>query len=83
VFLVMSHEAAQEVGINIDPLITTVSWTILLSVLLHGISGVPLANWYGNRMDKADPDTAELLDIPELQTVRRTPFSLPIIKTEN
>ncbi|MDG2185578.1 MAG: cation:proton antiporter, partial [Mariniblastus sp.] len=34
-------------------LVTTVTWTILLSVLLHGLSANPLSRFYGKRIDQA------------------------------
>ena len=34
-------------------LVTTVTWTILLSVLLHGLSANPLSRFYGTRIDQA------------------------------
>jgi sodium/hydrogen antiporter len=38
-----------------DMLVETATWTILLSVVLHGISASPLAAWYGAAMAKAGP----------------------------
>jgi len=40
-------------------LVQTATWTILLSVVLHGISAWPLASWYGASMAKAG-------EVPEL-----------------
>jgi len=74
VFLIMANEAAREAQVSVDLMIATVTWTILLSVILHGFSALPLANWYGSRMEKAHPDTAELLETPELRVRRRGPF---------
>jgi NhaP-type Na+/H+ or K+/H+ antiporter len=74
VFLIMAIETAREAQVSMDLTIATVSWTILLSVILHGFSALPLANWYGSRMEKADPEAAELLGIPELRARRRGPF---------
>jgi hypothetical protein len=51
--------------------VTAASWTILLSVLLHGFSALPLANWYVRRLETADPDAPELVDLPELSTRHR------------
>jgi hypothetical protein len=52
------------------------AWTILLSVLLHGLSALPLANWYARRLETADPAAPELVEMPELHTRPRSPFSL-------
>jgi NhaP-type Na+/H+ or K+/H+ antiporter len=45
-------------------LVQTATWTILLSVLLHGISAAPLAAWYGASISKAGnvPDNAPAAD---------------------
>ena len=78
VFLIMAREAAIEAQIQTDLLVGTISWTILLSVLLHGITALPLANWYGSRMDKASSDIPELMDVSQPHTVhRRRVFTNP------
>lgn len=35
-------------------------FTVLVSVFAHGISAFPAANWYGQRMAQADPETPEM-----------------------
>ena len=72
VFMLMAYEAAKAAGIETGNLVTAASWTILLSVLLHGFSALPLANWYARRLETADPDAPELVDLPELATRHRT-----------
>jgi NhaP-type Na+/H+ or K+/H+ antiporter len=76
VFMLMAFEAAHEAHVPTDNLLAMAGWTILLSVLLHGVSALPLANWYASRLEAASPDAPELVEIPELRTKRRTPFSL-------
>jgi NhaP-type Na+/H+ or K+/H+ antiporter len=66
VFVLMAHEAFHEAGRSADLLVDTATWTILLSVVLHGISAVPLANWYGRRLEAADASAPELVEVPEL-----------------
>ena len=56
-------------------LAATAAWTILLSVVLHGLSAVPLANWYGRRLETADAAAPELVTVPELGVRRQDPFS--------
>jgi hypothetical protein len=34
--------------------------------MLHGLSAVPLANWYARRLAQAPAPPAELEDLPEL-----------------
>jgi NhaP-type Na+/H+ or K+/H+ antiporter len=75
VFVLMAYETFHEAGRGADLLVDTATWTILLSVVLHGISAVPLANWYGHRLETADPSAPELVDVPELGIRRRDPLS--------
>ncbi len=42
------------------------TWTILLSVVAHGLSSGPLATWYGRRLATGPAD------VPELETVTTT-----------
>ena len=76
VFLIIAYEAAHEANVHTDILIGMASWTILLSVLLHGISALPLANWYAQRLEKAGPEAVELMEMAELRTPRRKPFNV-------
>lgn len=75
VFALMAYEAFQEAGRGSDLLADTATWTILLSVVLHGISAVPLANWYARRLETADPSAPEMVVVPELGIWRRDPLS--------
>jgi NhaP-type Na+/H+ or K+/H+ antiporter len=74
VFLVMAFEAAHQTHVEIEILIATVGWTILLSVLLHGASALPLANWYGKRLENAGTNIPEMLEVAEPKTLRRKAF---------
>ena len=74
VFLIMAYEAAYKAHVNIDLLVATVGWTILLSVLLHGATALPLANWYARRLESASADIPEKTEVAELKTLRRTAF---------
>ena len=65
VFALMAYESFHEAGRGSDLLADTAAWTILLSVVLHGISAVPLANWYARRLKTADPAAPELVAVPE------------------
>jgi sodium/hydrogen antiporter len=48
------------------------TWTILLSVLAHGLSSGPLASWYGRRLARAAPDTPELAAVAPTRLRRRS-----------
>jgi NhaP-type Na+/H+ or K+/H+ antiporter len=71
VFGLMALEAFREEGRSFEALAAAVGWTILLSVVLHGLSAVPLADWYGRRLRAAEPSAPELVDLPELPPRRR------------
>jgi NhaP-type Na+/H+ or K+/H+ antiporter len=57
------------------PAITVIAFTVLLSVLAHGLSADPLASRYGPRLTPplgaAAP--AGLAEIPERRLIRRAP----------
>lgn len=74
VFVLMAYEAFQEAGRGADLLVGTATWTILLSVVLHGITAVPLVNWYGRRLKTADAAAPELVEVPELGIRRMDPL---------
>jgi NhaP-type Na+/H+ or K+/H+ antiporter len=76
VFLIMAYEAAYNAHVAIDLLVASVGWTILLSVLLHGASALPLANWYGQRLKNAATDIPEMLEVAEPKTLRRKAFHI-------
>jgi NhaP-type Na+/H+ or K+/H+ antiporter len=80
VFMLIAYEAGHEAQVPMDNLMAMAGWTILLSVMLHGISALPLANWYARRLESADADAPELVQIRELRTKRRKPFSFPLNK---
>jgi NhaP-type Na+/H+ or K+/H+ antiporter len=75
VFTLMAYESFHQAARVFDTLADTAAWTILLSVVLHGISAVPLANWYARRLERADPSAPEPAQLPELGIRRRDPLS--------
>ena len=50
VFLIIALEGLQGAGLETDVLVATIGWTVLLSVVLHGLTAVPLARRYGARI---------------------------------
>ena len=76
VFTLVAFDSFREAGRPHEMLFAMASWTILLSVLLHGFSALPLANWYARRLETADPAAPELVEVAELHTRRRSPLSL-------
>lgn len=61
VFLVTALVALEEAGVETDLLVATMTWTIFLSVFLHGLTASPLGAWYGNRLKGAAATSREFL----------------------
>jgi NhaP-type Na+/H+ or K+/H+ antiporter len=64
VFLMMAIERFYEEAKPPEVMIAFVSWAILLSVFLHGLSALPLASWYARRLETAAPGAPELVEAP-------------------
>jgi NhaP-type Na+/H+ or K+/H+ antiporter len=77
VFTLIAFESFREAGRPHETMFAMAAWTILLSVFLHGISALPLANWYARRLETADPAAPELVEMPELRSRRRSPLDAP------
>jgi sodium/hydrogen antiporter len=59
VFLIIALEGLQSAGQGTDVLVATIGWTVLLSVVLHGLTAVPLARRYGASIAAAAGDIPE------------------------
>ena len=70
VFTLVSVEALHESGAAFDALVEVATWTILLSIVAHGLTARPLARAYGRRIEDADR-LPELSDAPEPRVRRR------------
>jgi NhaP-type Na+/H+ or K+/H+ antiporter len=58
-----------------ETIYTVAMITVFLSVLAHGISAAPLADWYGKHiaaLDKRDAADAETAPVPEMPTRRKS-----------
>lgn len=71
VFTLLAFEHFHAASRPVDTLLAAATWTILLSVLAHGLSAIPLSTWYARRLEAASPPPAELADMPELHQRRR------------
>ena len=71
VFTLIAMESFHEAGRQVELLVGMAVWTILLSVFLHGLTAVPLANWYAKRLQNAVTDMPELKDVSDLKNRRR------------
>jgi NhaP-type Na+/H+ or K+/H+ antiporter len=66
VFTLMALERFQEASRPVDTLIAAATWTILLSVVAHGLSATPLSGWYARRLAVAKEPPIELVSMSEL-----------------
>ena len=64
VFAILGLEAMHGSSIPTELVGATFAWTVLLSVVLHGLSAAPLAAWYGRRIHEGAPGIPELADGP-------------------
>lgn len=75
VFGVLAVEELIQAGQVVDVLASVVTWTILLSVLAHGLSAQPLADWYARRLAAQCGELPELREVPEVvRRVSPNPF---------
>ena len=65
VFLMIGLEGLQQAGVDAGPFGAAVAWTVLLSVIAHGLSAGPLAARYGRRMADLPTGAPELVDAVE------------------
>lgn len=79
VFGILALDALTESGGATDVLARTVGWTVLLSVVAHGLTANPLAARYGRwieaRQRTTDQQMPELEERSELQPSARTTWS--------
>ena len=71
VFTLLAYEQINGVGPT-GGLVEVTTWTILLSVLAHGLSSGPLAARYARRLARAPAGTPELAASTEARTRRRS-----------
>jgi sodium/hydrogen antiporter len=71
VFTLIAVEELHGAGAVVDGIFEIATWTILLSVVAHGLSAGPLASVYGHRLHGAG-DLPELAEAPEPRIRRRT-----------
>ena len=67
VFMIIALEDLHGAPQDTDIVVAAIGWTVLLSVVLHGITAVPLARRYGARIASIEGDIPEreLSDEPE------------------
>ena len=72
VFLIIGIDGLTAAGIEAAPYASTVAWTIVLSVLLHGFTAGPLARRYGRFVERLPNDVVERASLDELPAGRRS-----------
>jgi len=60
IFLVHAVSELRLEGIDTGLLLSTAGWTVVLSVILHGVSAAPVAEWYAKRSVSFVPGSPEL-----------------------
>ncbi len=70
VFTLLAFVEFSNIGKPVDTLMAVTCWTILFSIVAHGVSAAPLSAWYANRLAQASPPPAELQEILEPQMRR-------------
>ena len=66
VFTLLAFDELTTAGKPIYTFVAVATWTILLSVLAHGLSAQPLSTWYARRLNAATEQNVELAELPEL-----------------
>jgi len=67
VFTLLAFLQLDEAGRPIDVLVAVAVWTILLSVVAHGLSARSVAAWYAHRLEATAGPQPELVGLPELR----------------
>ena len=77
VFLLVAFDELGRDNPATTALVGVVTWTVLLSVFLHGLSAVPVGAWYGRRIARAGADAWELGHAVEPRISRRHALARP------
>jgi sodium/hydrogen antiporter len=73
VFTLMAVEQLEGAGAHSTSLVEVATWTILLSVMAHGLTAGPFARSYGSRISRS-PEAIELASVPEPRVRRHLPL---------
>ncbi len=72
VFTILTIQTLRRADVATDTIVELATWTILLSVFLHGLTAAPFSRWYGRWIaDQAAP-LEETADVPEPRFRRRS-----------
>lgn len=65
VFFLQALRTLGDAGLDASVVSATVGWTVLFSVVAHGLSAGPLASWYGAKAALLPPNSPELEPGPD------------------
>ena len=77
VFLLVAFDDLGPTHAATETLLRVVTWTVLLSVFLHGLSAGPVGAWYGRRIARAGAGSWELGGAAEPRISRRHSWARP------
>ena len=77
VFLLVAFDELGPAHPATDALVRVVTWTVLLSVFVHGLSAGPVGAWYGRRMARAAAGDWEVGGADEPRISRRHSLARP------
>jgi sodium/hydrogen antiporter len=77
VFTLLAFASLSSTGLATGPLVEVTVWTILLSVVLHGLTGRPFSRAYGTRIAAVRPEPMEARSAPEPRVRRRSVAPAP------
>jgi NhaP-type Na+/H+ or K+/H+ antiporter len=73
VFTVLAYETLQQASVPADDIVQIATWTVVLSIVAHGLSAGSLARIYGRRMASASPEVPERREVAEPRLRRGWP----------
>lgn len=79
VFGILAFDALTQAGVSADPVASTVTWTVLLSIVAHGLTAGALADRYGRwisrRQETSSEPLPELAERSEPRTTNRSTWT--------
>ena len=72
VFTLLTIQTLHHAGMTNDTVVEVATWTIVLSVVLHGLTAAPLSRAYGGWISRRQGSVPELVEAPEPRVRRRS-----------
>jgi len=73
VFTLLAYETLHQASVPADDVVQIATWTVVLSIVAHGLSAGSLARIYGRRMASASPGVPERREVAEPRLRRGWP----------